>query len=200
MKRLVLSGLMLLAVSTALPVWAGGLLEVRGGVGLLSANPNAFENEFNQTFNENLGSSSFDNYNVDVFLNIPLCPLNVGLRREWMNTKSSGNATDSEIDVNQLMVLVDWRLLDNVVYVGPIVGVGFPKGDLKINGSKTSLDRNHLTYSLAGEAGLKLGGFILGAEAGYSSMSFDTQSDDLNKTTVNLSGFYGKAMVGMSFF
>ena len=132
------------------------------------------------------------------FFNIPLFPIGVGLRQEWLND-SQGNGTDDwEIDVKNLSLLVDWRLLDNdLFYVGPNVGIGYPSGDLKISGGKSNLDKSQISYSLAGEAGVKLGRFILAAEAGYSSL--ELEHDD-SSTKVDLSGFYGKAMVGIGLF
>jgi hypothetical protein len=190
-------GFAALFLFAALPAMADSLIEIRGGVGLVGTDPDEFNDQVKDEFGNGMDASTFDNYFVDAYLNIPVLPFGVGLRHEWLNDKASGGSNNWEMDVNNLTLLVDWRILDNWIYVGPIVGIGYPSGDLKYTGGSDSLDKDGLTYSLAGEAGFKLGRFIVGAEAGYSSMKLKT---DDGETKVDLSGFYGKALVGIGLF
>ena len=103
-----------------------------------------------------------------------------------------------------ISVLVDWRILNNVVYLGPIVGIGYPTAKVDFNSNrrrarptKSSPLASPVTQP-ASEAGVKLGLFLIGAETGYSSMKLDKHSTDNSnlQTKVDLSGFYGKLMVG----
>lgn len=195
MKKLgVLLALSLLVLGVS-SVKAGSLLEVRAGAGLVGSDPKDLNDKLKGS---GMDFGSFDNYNLDVFLNIPAFPIGLGVRNEWLNDTQSGSGTDLEVNVNNLTVLADLRLLDNALfYVGPIVGIGYPWGELKGNAGSNNLDKQNLSYSLAGEAGVKLGRFILAAEAGYSSLKLKTEN---GSTSVDLSGFYGKAMVGIGIF
>lgn len=198
MKKIgLLLGLSLLVVGVS-SVKAGNLLEVRAGAGIVGSDPKDFNEAVKNNVGSGLDSSSFDNYNADVFLNIPAFPIGLGLRYERLNDKQSNGGTDVETSVDNLALLADLRLLDNALfYVGPIVAIGVPTGDVKVSGDKTSLNKDQISYSLAAEAGLKLGRFILSAEAGYSSLKLKVENDS---TKVDLSGFYGKAMVGIGLF
>ncbi|MBL0059266.1 MAG: outer membrane beta-barrel protein [Elusimicrobia bacterium] len=172
---------------------AESLIELRAGAGLVGSNPDDLNDKLQGS---GMDFSSVDNYNLDVFFNLPL--IGLGVRNEWLNDKQSGSGQDLEINVNNLTLLADLRLLDNdLFYIGPIVGIGYPWGDIKGSGGKVSLDKSQFSYSLAGEAGVKLGRFILAAEAGYSSLVLDTEDDTAK---VDLSGFYGKVMVGIGIF
>lgn len=187
-----------LAVFGGTAVRAESLLEIRGGAGIVASDPKAFNEAVKNDFGDGLDSGDFSNYNVDVFFNIPVLPIGVGIRQEWLNDSQGNGVDDWEIDVKNLSLLVDLRLLDNdLFYVGPIMAIGYPSGDLKISGGKSNLDKSQISYSLAGEAGLKLGRFILAAEAGYSSLELEHED---SSTKVDLSGFYGKAMVGIGLF
>lgn len=176
-----------------------GLLEIRAGVGMNAADPK----DLNTAINSGLDSNSIDNYNLDVYLNLPAIPLGVGLRNEWMKGEASIGADAWDIDANNLTVLVDWRLIDSVVYVGPLVTIGAPFGDILAssggNSDKATLKMDQLSYGIAAEAGIKIGSLILGAEAGYQSVKLKAGSGS-SQVDVDLSGVYGKAMVGLSFF
>ncbi len=176
-----------------------GLLEVRAGVGMNAADPK----DLNTAINNGLDNDSIDNYNLDVYFNIPAIPLGVGLRNEWLKGEASFGSDMWDIDANNLTVLVDWRLIDSVVYVGPLVTIGAPFGDILANSGgnsdKSTLKMDQLSYGIAAEAGIKIGSLILGAEAGYQSVKLKAGSGS-SQVDVDLSGVYGKAMVGVSFF
>lgn len=182
-----------------------GLLELRAGAGLNAANPDAFEDRVNAVSNQDLKSDNFDNFNADVFFDLPVLPLGVGVRHEWLSNKQSSNGESWKIKANNLSVLVDWRFLDTLVYVGPIVSVGYPWADVDFNGSadhvSSQIHSDQLSYSGGAELGVKLGGFIIGTEAGYQSLKFKnvkSQNGNVN-SKIDLSGFYGKVMVGITF-
>ncbi len=192
-------------------VWMGmgfsqaGILELRAGAGMNAANPDAFEDRVNAVSNQDLKSDNFDNFNADIFINFPVLPLGVGVRHEWLNNKESSGGEDWKIKANNLAVLVDWRFIDTIVYVGPIVSVGYPWADVDFNGSadrvSDQIQSDQLSYSGGAELGVKFGGFIIGTEAGYQSLKFKnvkSQNGNVN-SKLDLSGFYGKVMLGITF-
>src|SRR5262245_32850388 len=123
MKRyaFLIAGLLAASVSSV----QADLLELRVGAGLIGSNPDDFEDQVQAISGSNLSADSFNNYNVDLYFNIP-GPLGVGLRQEWMNQDQSSGGSSWELDVNNLSLLVDLRFMDNVVYLGPIMSVGYP--------------------------------------------------------------------------
>jgi hypothetical protein len=100
---------------------ADGLLEVRAGAGMNGTNLDDLSVK-----RDGMNFENSDNYNLDLFLNLP-GPFGVGLRNEWFNTKGDGGGTTGEIDANNLSLLVDFRILDNWIYLGPIAGSAIPQ-------------------------------------------------------------------------
>lgn len=180
------------------------LIEIRGGVGLNAANPNAFQDKVKAISGSDLKANQFDNYNVDLFVNLP-GPFGVGLRHEWINGDKSSNGSDWKLKAKNFSVLADWRILDNVVYLGPIVSIGYPNANVKFNSgtihSSNDVSSGQPSYGIGAEAGVKLAGFLVGAEAGYQSLKLNKVSGANNNidAKVDLSGFYGKVMIGLAF-
>lgn len=203
MKKLLSLMLAVFALSITQDAQAG-LIEIRGGAGINTASPDAFEDEVNAASGADLDSDYFDNYFADVYVNFPALPIGVGLRHEWLNQSQSSNGNEWDLDATNVSVLVDWRILDNVVYLGPIVGIGYPSAevDFKTGGVSFSdrIDSGKPSYSIGAEAGVKFAFFLLGAEAGYQSIKLDDfQTSSGNNADVDLSGFYGKVLVGVTF-
>ena len=197
--RVVLALLALGMIQTA----HAGLIELRGGIGINSASPDAFNDRVKAASNSDLSTNQFDTVNADLFLNLP-GPFGVGLRHEWINANKSSGGNEVKLHAKNFSVLADWRLIDTVVYVGPIVGIGYPnaKIDFRNNGVETSDSvSGKPSYSLGAEFGVHLAAFLVGAEAGYESLKLDKVSGANNNvdSKVDLSGFYGKVMVGLSF-
>ena len=180
------------------------LIELRAGVGLNAANPNAFQDRVKAISGSDLKANEFDNFNADLFLNLP-GPFGVGLRHEWINGDKSSNGSDWKLRAKNFSVLADWRLIDTVFYLGPIVSIGYPNANVKFNSgsihSSNDVHSGQPSYGLGAEAGVKLAGFLVGAEAGYQSLKFNKVSGTNNNidAKVDLSGFYGKVMIGLAF-
>jgi hypothetical protein len=198
--------LALVAFAAAGQVQAG-LLELRGGVGLNAANPHSLEDRVNAVNGENLDVKNFDNYNADIFVNLPVIPIGIGLRQEWIRQKQSSGGDSLDLNAKNLSVLVDWRILNNIVYLGPIVSIGYPSANVDFHSSSSGDTSDKVTsgrpsYSVGAEAGVKLGFLLVGAEAGYSAVKLNNHSSDNPnvKADVDLSGAYGKLMVGVSLF
>jgi hypothetical protein len=206
MKKLGTAGLFVIISMVSLgAVRADGILELRAGAGLTGADPSAFEDRVNSLGGGGLSADKFESFNADIFFNIPVSPLGIGVRHEWINSSQGNGPSSWDLKANNLSLMVDLRLIDSVVYFGPIVSVGYPWADLDFSSNSASInhqiDRDQLSYSGGLEAGLILGRFIIGAEAGYQSLKFN-QNDTTTgvNSELDLSGPYGKAMVGMTFF
>lgn len=203
MKKLFLALICLGAVSMA----QAGLIEIRGGAGLTAADPDAFEERVNTVAGGGLSSDEFESFNADVFVNLPVLPIGFGLRHEWLNqdqTSSAGGTTSEwDLDIRNVSLLVDLRLIDTKLYLGPIVSLGYPWAELDFRSGGTNvsdnLDADKISYSLGVEAGVNLGRFLVGAEAGYQSLELKKSDSPALQANVDLSGFYGKVLVGLTF-
>ena len=188
----------------AVPSVHADLLELRLGAGITAADFDDLDKEVGQT-NSSVSSDDIQNFNLDLMLNIPVSPINVGVRYEVANQDQSGGTIGNsdlvewDLEVNKIMGLVDWRILDNVVYIGPIAGLGYAGSDfdLNVNGTKTDSSLNGVNYLLGLQGGVHISRFIVGAEVGYEGLSLDSPSG--LSSDVDLSGVYGKLMVGLSF-
>jgi hypothetical protein len=195
--------LALLALTIAQGAQAG-IIEIRGGLGINSASPDAFEDEVNAAGSGGLESDDFDNYNADIFFNIPAFPLGVGLRHEWINQDQSANGNKWDLKAQNTSVLVDWRIFDAGIYLGPILSIGYPSAevDFETPGVKASdrINSGRPSFSIGAELGGKIDWFLVGAEAGYLSLKLDDfKTNSGSNADVDLSGFYGKVMVGVTF-
>jgi hypothetical protein len=187
--------------------WAGGILELRAGAGITSTDASSFDDKAKATIGNGLQSDDLESFHADAFLNIPVLPFGAGVRYEVANQDQSstisGNPQKWELDVQNISLLVDWRIIDTLVYVGPLLSVGLANADFEANNAgtitKESLDGD-LTYGIAAEAGIKLKKLILGAEAGYQSIKIDSPDNVNYNSDIDLSGFYGKVMVGVALF
>lgn len=199
--KVLLAGLFLsFGVSAA----QAGILEIRGGFGLNTIDDDDFEKRANAINNDGADLNDFDTYNVDVFINLPLFPIGFGLRQEWMDVDSDSTGSNLDLEAQKLSLLVDFRIIDTGFYIGPILGIGHPSAKIDYDTSSASIDKDldadELSYSLGLEAGTTLGMFLIGAEAGYQSLKFESTGDPTLNTKVDLSGFYGKVMAGLTFF
>jgi len=203
MKKIFLVVAMCLFISIGVERLNADLLEVRVGAGLNFVDPDDFDKNFESTDAEDL-----ETYNVDLFVNIPISPINAGFRYETSAQDDSGssgvNDEKWELDVERFSILVDWRIIDTGIYVGPLASFGVHNGTLKINENGTSadldLDPDSVSYTLAVEAGVRLKSWIIGGEFGYQNMKLENPSSSLFNVETDLSGGYAKVLVGYAFF
>lgn len=182
-----------------------GILELRGGVGRSSANADDFDDQAKAANNDGVDANDFDTYHADIFFNIPAFPIGVGVRHEWLNLNEGQGNSDLDLEATNLSLLVDLRILDTkLFYVGPIVAIGHPSAKVDFKSGNASIDDDidgdDVSYAGGVEAGVYLGNFLIGAEAGYQSIEFEAKGSSGNKAEFDASGFYGKAMVGLTFF
>ncbi|MBO9666487.1 MAG: hypothetical protein J7501_06695 [Bdellovibrio sp.] len=138
-------------------------------------------------------------------LPIPLIP-GFGIRYENMGLSVSSGASDYEANFTRTAILVNCRIIDTLIYVGPILSYGIShSGTFKV--SEGGTEKSHFSpgsttsYSAGLEAGVKLIGFAVGAELGYMNFNWKDSVDSTgNNSTqdINMSGPYGKLVLGFS--
>ncbi len=182
-----------------------GVLEIRGGVGRSSADVDDFDDQAKAANGNGIDANDFKTYNADIFINLPVLPIGFGVRHEWLNLNQGSGGSDLDLKATNLSLLVDLRIIDTpVFYLGPIVAIGHPSAKVNFNSGTVSMDDHisgdDVSYAGAVEAGVYIGHFLIGAEAGYQNIEIEGNNNQGNSAKFDASGFYGKAMAGVTFF
>jgi hypothetical protein len=133
---------------------AQDFIELRFGASITGTDPGALNEQIKSL---GLDAGSISGFNVDVYVNIPLLPIGAGLRYEWSSQDQSTSSNDSfELDVRNISLLVDWRILDiQLFYVGPLLTLGYPGGAFKLveQGIENTadIDPDQISFALAVE-------------------------------------------------
>jgi hypothetical protein len=144
---------------------------------------------------------------VDALVKLPLIPFGFGLRYEKLTASGSSSNMEASASFNRTAVLVNYRLIDTILHVGPIFSYGISHSggiEMKQNGTKI-LDYTASageSYSVGLEVGIKPLIIIplkIGAEAGISQFKFKDAKDSLGSAPkdINLSGNYLKVFLGL---
>jgi hypothetical protein len=154
---------------------------------------------------------SSQNYlGADAILMLPLVPFGFGLRYEAAKQDLTEFAEKTEYAIDRTSIVLNYRLINTGIYVGPIATYGIshrlafaiPTDPEVITAGKSQ------SYSVGLEAGVKLGLFRLGFEAGQMTMIFSDLRDSggaipnkngLDINELNFSGSYYKAHFGFGF-
>jgi hypothetical protein len=142
---------------------------------------------------------------ADLLISPPLMSWGAGVRYENMGVSATSGATEFKADYTRTALLLNYRIIDTLLFLGPIASYGLShSGNIKAlqsgtetsNWSSTSIS----SYSIGLEAGVKLIGFRLGAEAGYEDFRWKGATDSLGSVAtaqdINMSGTYAKILVG----
>lgn len=141
---------------------------------------------------------------ADAIVSPPFFPIGLGLRYENMGVNASSGSLEFKANYTRTAVLLNYRIIDTLLFLGPIFSYGLShSGNIKaINGgteiANFSSDKIS-SYSIGLEAGAKLIGFHLGAEAGYQDFRWKDAHDSTNTLAnqdLNMSGSYMKVLVG----
>lgn len=141
---------------------------------------------------------------MDAIVTIPVVGLGAGIRNEDMKISYDSDVLGIENSFKRTSIIVNYRLLNTVVYVGPIFTLGVNHSNkLKLsNGgaaySEIKSDKVS-SYSAGLEVGAGLLGLMAGAEVGYMSMKYKDATDSMDTTKVHdldMSGNYVKLFVG----
>jgi hypothetical protein len=182
-----------------------GILDIRGGVGMSSTNVDDFDEQAKAANGNGIDANDFQTYNVDIFINLPALPIGFGIRHEWLNLNEGSGGSELDLKATNLALLVDLRLIDtDHFYIGPIISIGHPSAKVDFQSGAVTMDKhingNDVSYAGALETGVYLGHFLIGAEAGYQNIELEGSTNQGNTAKFDASGFYGKAMVGLTFF
>ena len=180
-----------LALVTVVSQPAHALFQLRASYGLQTVDP------------DQVGSfptfSKLTGFSADFIFTPPLLPFGFGLRHEMLGSEESNSYGKLEVDITRTSGLVTFRLIDTLIFVGAIGSIGISHGGettLAISGGGTSTVDNDISgsYSLGVEAGVKLVGFLVGAEVGYMGLEIGDSS-----AKQKLNGAYTKVHVGLDF-
>jgi hypothetical protein len=121
---------------TSLPSQA--LVELKAGYSQFTTSPGSLNDQFP-------GSpkiSQMQAISFDVMGNVPLMPVGLGVRHEMFSRKESAGGLRSEIDWKRTSILVNKRLIDTVMYLGPVATVSFAS-DFKYSSDNGSTTTNY---------------------------------------------------------
>lgn len=134
----------------------------------------------------------------DVIVMPPLIPVGFGLRQENLGFSVDNSTAEAKLTATRTSVVINSRLLDTLFYVGPIFTYGLSH-TAKVEGTIANISFSQkadssASYSVGLEAGVRLVGVLIGAEAGYMSFKSKTDGD-----TTDFSGSYAKVFLGFGF-
>ena len=184
MKKFIIAALLLIT-----PLTSQALFDVRAGYGV------------NTLDTDEYGTQTADNgtgFNVDLIFEPPLISdFGIGLRYEMMtyDFNAIGVGTVSEGELDRLSVLINYRFIDLIAYLG-LIGTFGISSDLETNiGGPTVSWNDKLNYSVGVEGGVNLGIITLGAEVGKLFATFESPGS----TDLELDGIYAKVLAGFGF-
>lgn len=180
---------------------ANAFIELKGGYSLLQANPS----EFNDYSAPREKVNSLTGLTGDILLNAAIMPINIGARYEQFTFDKGSGASQSKLDFQRISVVLNNRFIDTGAYVGLVATIGLS------NELKDKITNNKASSSLSGsiglEAGVKFGFLMVGVEGGYliaplGNLKTSTGGTVMNGSepvTVDMSGVYGRGLVGFNF-
>jgi hypothetical protein len=146
------------------------------------------------------------NYGVgaDALFVIPIVGLGFGVRYENLGFKLSQGGLEFKTSTTRTALLVNYRLINTLLYLGPIFSYGLShSNNMTVESTSLKADMtpdSSASYTAGIEVGAKLAGFMVGAEAGYQSFTWtgltDKNSVITTKPDIDMSGSYVKATLG----
>lgn len=202
MKNL-LAVILIILVTLGVEHQARALVEARVSYGLLAGSPDLTQLTISGA---PTAPSAASNYGVgaDILVILPVIGLGGGLRYENLGFKVSNSGLEYKTTTSRTALVLNYRLINTLMYLGPIFTYGLSHTNnmtVSYNGSSADISPdNSSSYSGGLEAGVKLGGFLLGAEAGYESFKWNKMTDKNSVITsqpdIDMSGAYFKVMLG----
>jgi hypothetical protein len=141
---------------------------------------------------------------MDAIVTIPLVGIGGGIRTEDMKISYDSDVLGISNSFKRTSIILNYRLLNTLVYLGPIVTLGVNhSNELKLTSGGTDLSKVKSSKVSSYSAGLEVGasviGLMAGAELGYMSMKYKDATDELDAAKVHdidMSGSYVKLFVG----
>ena len=188
---------------------AHAILEVRGAYSILNSTPN----DINGMTTGMPAMTQLTGLGGDVIASLPGMPVGLGARYEQFKANGSNSTGSFDSTWTRVSVIVNKRLFDTFIYLGPILTAGV-SNDFQYSTTIANVTTNYkstgnISASVGLEAGLKLSVFRIGGEAGYmyatlgdlnnsSSGALATRTDGTAVKT-DLSGPYFRATAGIGF-
>ena len=184
------------------------VIELKGGYTLHQTSPGGLNDAFPAAPKiDQMQSISFD-----VMGNVPLMPVGIGVRHETLKRNETAGANGSEVNWSRTSILVNKRLIDTLVYLGPVATFSVAS-DFKYRSTVAGVSTDYKTDSqlnatIGVEAGAKLTILRVGAEIGYHyapmgelKTTAGVPVTDVNgqKVTFDMSGTYARVVVGFGF-
>ncbi|MCX7978281.1 MAG: hypothetical protein N2578_04700 [Bdellovibrionaceae bacterium] len=198
--KMLLRSLLLSCLWVSLP--ALSMMEFRANYGTLGSSP-----DLGALYSGGLSlpaASVNSGLGFDALFIMPIVGLGGGLRYEALSSKF-GSDLEIQGNVSRTALLVNWRIINTLLYVGPIVSIGLSHGGrLKFNASGTTVNDwvpgSASSTGIGLEVGAKLAGLLIGAEGGYQTLEWKDSKDEKNPSsatkTINMGGPYLKVSLG----
>jgi hypothetical protein len=180
---------------------AQAFLELKVGYSLINTDPKSFNDQ--DPVREAV--KGMNGLTADLLLNAAIMPINIGARYETFAMKEGSGLTANDVSYERISVILNKRFIDTLGYLGMVATVGLS------NEFKDKRTNNKASSSLSGsiglETGIKFGFLMFGIEGGYlvaplgelKTPTGGTVSTTAGPVEVDMTGAYGRAMVGFNF-
>lgn len=201
MKRSLLA-IISITITLFFSIQSQALVEARVTYGLLASRPDL------AALYGGAGTvpSIVPNYGIglDALVIIPVVGLGAGLRYENLGFTATSGSLTYKSTATRTALLVNYRIIDTLMYFGPIFSYGLSHtNEISVNDTTLSYQwapDSSSSYQAGLEIGSKIGGILLGAEAGYQSMNWKKMTDKAGTSTstpdTDMSGTYAKIILG----
>lgn len=182
---------------------AQAIVEARVTYGLLASKPDLTKVSVGGVTDVPAAAANYG-IGADALFIIPIVGLGFGIRYENLGFKLGQAGLEFKTSTSRTALLVNYRIINTLLYLGPIFTYGVShSNNMTVEYGATKADltpESSSSYSAGIEAGAKLGGFMLGAEAGYQSLLWKGLTDKNSVITsmpdLDMSGTYIKATLG----
>lgn len=184
---------------------ASALVEARVTYGMLASKPDLQQLSFGGMSDIPAAAANYG-IGADAIVVLPIIGLGAGLRYENLGFKFSSNGIDYKSSASRTALLVNYRLINTLLYLGPIFSYGISHSNnitVTYGGSTADLTPDSSSsYTIGLEGGSKIGGFLLGAELGYENFQWKTLKDKNGTLTtepnLDMNGTYAKVILGFA--
>ncbi len=174
------------------------LFEAQAHLGYQTSDYN-FSSIAGDPVNNSLDLKKLDVLGLDLTVGIPFIPFDIGVRYEKLAGEISPNLFYADVKSVRKSILIKRRLFDFFGYFGVLGSIGVSHdNEYTVKSNEVLLQRERpktdFSYSISLEGGVNLIGIQVGAEVGYLGLKLKGKFE-----TIDLSGPYGKILVGIGF-
>ncbi len=203
MKALILGAIAFVFVLVFRMPSAQAIVEARVTYGMLASKPDLTQVAVGGVTDIPAAAANYG-VGADALFIVPILGLGAGIRYENLGFKLSQGGLDYKTSTSRTAILLNYRIINTLLYLGPVFSYGIShSNNMTVTLGATQADLtpdSSGSYTAGLEAGAKLGGFMLGAEAGYQSFKWTSLKDKYNVVTsapdLDMSGPYFKVALG----